>query len=104
MLKKNPMFFERGVFNRLAIREDSEILELSCGDGFATKYFYSQKAKKVIAVDYDKRAIDRAKKINNSNNIEYLCMDVKENLPAGEFDNVIWDLVSPFSKYSPRIR
>jgi len=97
--QEEPDVFERGVFNRLAIRVDSEILELSCGDGFATKYFYSQKAKRVIAVDYDRRVIDRARKVNSSDNIEYLCMDVKVNLPAGEFDNVIWDIVSPFSKY-----
>ena len=87
---RNPMWLERGIFNCLALKGEN-ILEIACGDGFNTKYFYSLKAKKITAVDFDSNAINKAKKKNKFKNIEYILCDIRENFPKGKFHNIICD-------------
>ncbi len=88
---RNPMWLERGCFNLLAIKENSNLLELCCGDGFNTYNFYSIRANNIIAVDFDKDAIAHAKKNNQANNINYQTSDIRINLPDDKFDNIVWD-------------
>ncbi len=86
-----PFWVERGVFNLLCIKQGATILELSCGDGFNTKYFYSIKSNNITAIDIDPNAIKHAKKNNQRKNITFLIGDIRNNLPTGPFDNIIWD-------------
>jgi SAM-dependent methyltransferase len=86
-----PFWVERGVFSLLSIKQGANILELSCGDGFNAKYFYSVKAEKITAIDIDPKAIKHAKSNNQENNISFIVGDIRKNLPPGPFDNVIWD-------------
>jgi len=88
---KNVYWLERGVFNLLTIKQNGALLEICCGDGFNAKYFYSVKAGSILAVDFDPSAIDHAKTNNSSEKIKYELRDIRNGLPEGKFDNIIWD-------------
>jgi len=85
-----PYWLERGIFGNLCLK-GGDVLELSSGDGFNAKHFYSVKSKKVIACDFDPGAIATAKRKNKADNVEYLLRDIRYEMPNGKFDNVIWD-------------
>jgi SAM-dependent methyltransferase len=87
---------ERGVFSSYAMKNDypptSNTLDLCCGDGFYSYYFYSKRSAFVTAIDFDKKAIEFAKKnYGHARNIQYLVGDVRTQIPNGPFDNVVWD-------------
>jgi ubiquinone/menaquinone biosynthesis C-methylase UbiE len=86
-----PWWLERGIFGSLALKKGGELLELACGDGFNAKNFYSYTAKSIIACDFDKNAIKTAKRKNSANNITFLLRDIRNEMPDGMFDNVVWD-------------
>ncbi|MEA2214473.1 MAG: hypothetical protein QOK19_34 [Solirubrobacteraceae bacterium] len=84
-------FLERGVLSALAIRPRSEVLDLCCGDGFYASRFYAARASRVVAIDLNESAISHARRHHARANIEYRLGDIRDELPAGPFDNVIWD-------------
>ena len=88
---QNPLWVERGTFNLLAIKNDADILELCCGDGYNTYHFYSIRAKNIISVDFDSTAINHAKKHNQAKNIQFKLRDIRTQIPEGKYDNVLWD-------------
>ncbi len=87
---RNPLWLERGIYSCLCL-SGGNTLELSCGDGFNTRNFYSLRSKKIIACDFDPTAIRAAKKKNSAPNVEYVLADIRTQMPKGEFENVIWD-------------
>jgi SAM-dependent methyltransferase len=87
----NSLWVERGVFSRLVMKPDSKMLEICCGDGFNTRHFYSSRASSIIAIDFDKDAIPHAKRYNSALNVTYVLQDIRKGLPAGPFDNIVWD-------------
>ena len=91
--QKNRISFwlERGVFGSVALKRKGDVLELACGDGFNARNFYSGLASKVLACDFDKSAISLAKRKNPAANVTYVLADIRNNMPSGEYDNVIWD-------------
>jgi len=90
-ISQNPLWVERGVFGLLAIEQGANVLELCCGDGFNAYHFYSIRAKTIISVDFDKDAILHAKKYNQAKNVEFQLCDIRNEMPEGIFDNVVWD-------------
>ena len=86
---------ERGVFSSFALQRENRklgrTLDLCCGDGFYTKYFYSLLSSEVVGIDFDSHAIKWARRNNKSDNIQYILGDVRTNFPTGEFDNIMWD-------------
>jgi cyclopropane fatty-acyl-phospholipid synthase-like methyltransferase len=66
-------------------------LDLCCGDGFYARNFYSILANKIIACDFDKKAIKTVNRLNSFKNIEYILCDIRYNIPIGKFDNIIMD-------------
>jgi SAM-dependent methyltransferase len=88
---QNSYWLERGVFSMLALRNGADILELCCGDGFNAHFFYSKRANKLIAVDFEKSAIEYAKSNFKHPNVTYALADIRTQMPQGDFDNVIWD-------------
>ncbi len=88
---KSPLWLERGIFNLLAIKKDADVLDLCSGDGFYSCHFYSVKAKKIIALDFDKEAVKHANKYNKAPNINYGLCDIRISIPESQFDNIIWD-------------
>jgi SAM-dependent methyltransferase len=89
--KNNGLWVERGVFSRLVMKPNARLLEICCGDGFNTRHFYSSRASSIIALDFDKDAIPHAKRYNSAPNITYIQQDIRIGLPAGPFDNIVWD-------------
>jgi SAM-dependent methyltransferase len=87
---RNSLWLERGVFGSLAL-QGGDVLELACGDGFNAKYFYSLRSRRVIACDFDPTAIRTARAKNKAPNVEYILADIRTQMPAGTFDNIVWD-------------
>ena len=94
---RDPGWIERGVFSSLCLK-GGNVLELTCGDGFITRNFYSLKAAAIVACDVDATAIDKARRKNPAPNVEYRVVDIRNDLPAGAFENVVWDFGFPFAK------
>lgn len=88
---RTPLIMERGCYNLLAIKKGGKLLELCCGDGFISHYFYSHKVAQMVAVDFDPSAIKHASAHHAGPNISFQLADIREALPEGEFDNVVWD-------------
>lgn len=89
--KNNSLWVERGVFSRLVIKPSAKMLEICCGDGFNARHFYSSKASSIVALDFDKEAIRHARRYNSASNVTYIQQDIREGLPLGPFDNIVWD-------------
>lgn len=88
---RNPLGWERGIYNLLALTPRSNVLELCCGDGFNAYHFYSIRANSITSIDFDPKAIQHAKRNFKADNVTYLCQDIRQGLPKGPFTNVIWD-------------
>lgn len=87
----NALWVERGVFSRMLLKPNSRMLEICCGDGFNTRHFYSSAASSITAIDFDEDAIPHARRFNPAPNVTYLQHDIRKGLPAGPFDNIVWD-------------
>lgn len=87
---RNSLFIERGAFGSLALR-GGDVLELACGDGFNARNFYSLRSKHVTSCDFDPSAIQTARRKNSALNVQYVLADIRNEVPGGQFDNVIWD-------------
>jgi SAM-dependent methyltransferase len=88
---RSPLGWERGIFGLLAMRQGARVLELCCGDGFNTYHFYSIRAASVIAVDFDPEAIRFAQRHFDTPNVKYQVADIRSEMPAGPYDNIVWD-------------
>lgn len=88
---RNPLSWERGVMGMLAMKPGCRVLDLCCGGGFFAHHFFSSRAASVVSVDFDPSAIAHAKRNFNAPNVDYRCCDIRTDMPAGEFDNVVWD-------------
>jgi cyclopropane fatty-acyl-phospholipid synthase-like methyltransferase len=67
------------------------LLDLCCGEGFYTHRFYSGRAGSIVALDNNPKAISRARRNFRAPNIEYICGDIRTEMPQGPFDNISWD-------------
>jgi cyclopropane fatty-acyl-phospholipid synthase-like methyltransferase len=88
---RNSLWLERGVFGSLAIKPNSNLLELACGDGFNARNFYSLRSRHVIAVDFDPNAIATANRRNSAPNVEFRLADIRLEMSEGAFNNIVWD-------------
>ena len=88
---REAFWLERGIYSLMALKPGGQILELCCGDGFNTYHFYSARAAKITAVDFDPVAIRHACRYNSFNNIEFLVRDIRTGIPDGCYDNIVWD-------------
>jgi SAM-dependent methyltransferase len=90
LARRSSFWVERGVFGSLALK-GADVLELACGDGFNARNFYSLRSRRIVACDFDQRAILTATGFNQAPNIEYVVADIRTEMPDGVFDNVVWD-------------
>jgi SAM-dependent methyltransferase len=88
---RSTFWLEGAVFCGLGIPPGKRILELCCGMGWYTDYFYSPFASEIVAVDFDPRAIEMARRFHPRPNVRYEVMDIRERFPSGQFETVIWD-------------
>lgn len=87
---RNSLWVERGVYGGLAL-QGKNVLELACGDGFNARNFYSLRSERVVACDFDPKAIQTARKKNTAENVEYVLADIRTAMPEGKFENIVWD-------------
>lgn len=87
---RNSLGLERGCFGSLAL-QGGRVLELSCGDGFNARNFYSLRSKEVVACDFDASAIKTAKAKNSADNVRFELADIRTAMPEGKFENIAWD-------------
>jgi len=87
---RNSLWVERGVFGSLALK-GGDLLELACGDGFNARNFYSLRSRRVVACDFDAKAIKTAQRKNSAPNVEFVLADIRTEMPKGKFDNAVWD-------------
>ncbi len=79
--------------------KDKSVLDLGCGIGEFSKYFADNDAKKIVAVDISKRAIDYAEEHNNHESIDYRKMDIDDISTLDEmFDLIFSDMVFNYLK------
>lgn len=95
---RDSSWLERGVINSLCLK-GGDALELTCGDGFYTRSFYSTKLKSLIACDQDPKAIAAARKYNRASNVSYVVTDIVTQMPTGKFEHVIWDFGFPWCNH-----
>ena len=87
----NLFWLERGIFARRHMFERCVVLDLFCGDGFYSRYFYSTIAGSIDAIDKDPTAIEHAKYWHSHPKINYIVADVvKEDLPSSQYDVIVW--------------
>ena len=87
---RNSLWLERGVYGSLALH-GGDVLELACGDGFNARNFYSLRSRHVKACDFDPTAIATARRKNSAPNVEFVLADIRIDMPAGRFANIVWD-------------
>jgi SAM-dependent methyltransferase len=88
---KRSFWLEGPVITALAMKRGGRYLELCCGSGFNSDLFYSAMAGELVAVDFDPRAIELARRYHARDNVRYEVLDIRAELPAGPFDGIIWD-------------
>lgn len=86
--------------------EGKSVLDLGCGDGHFSKYCIENGAENVIGVDISNNMIERAKKINRDDNIEFKCLPMEDlELTNQKFDLIISSLSIHYVKnYSTLIQ
>lgn len=87
----NSLPMERGVHSSLALVGEGRTLDLACGDGFFSNYFYALKSKSVLGIDFDKSAIRLANRNRILANTKFVLGDIRSDIPDGPFDNIVWD-------------
>lgn len=81
------------LFDMVGDYTNKSILDLGCGIGVFAKNF-SLVAGRVTGIDISKECIKYAQNNNNSSNINYICMDIKElESITDKFDIVFSDMV-----------
>lgn len=87
----NLFWLERGVLPRKHMFEDCIVLDLFCGDGFFSRYFYSTIAGHIDAIDKDPGAIAHAKRWHSHPKVNYVTADVREqSFPRSHYDVIVW--------------
>ena len=66
----------------------ASVLDVGCGSGFGS-YLISQKAEKVVALDYSKAAINFAKKNNQAKNVDFILSNIDDFDYQEKFDVVV---------------
>ena len=87
----NLFWLERGILPRKHMFEGCAVLDLFCGDGYYSRYFYSTIAGHIDALDKDPGAIAHARKWHSHPRIRYVQADaVHEDFPQSRYDVICW--------------
>lgn len=85
-------FTARGVYARERMFRGCKVLDLCCGDGSYSYFYFSDIAGSIDAVDKDTAAIKHAAKHYCRSNITYHKLDVtKDKLPSSDYDFIVWN-------------
>jgi len=88
---QNLFWLERGILPRQYMFPSCTVLDLFCGDGFFSRYFYSTIAAKVDAIDKNLSAIEHARRLHSTPRVNYCVLDaVTQDFPDSKYDVVVW--------------
>jgi SAM-dependent methyltransferase len=88
----HPFSFYRAFYSSEVLKDNDKVLDIGCGDGFFTKRFISYRASIIDAIDIVLDAIKIAKRINFSNNINYLLLNAcKDPFPQKLYNVIMLD-------------
>ncbi len=72
---------------------DKRVLDLGCGYGWHCQYAIDNNARSVVVIDISKKMIEKAKKLTNTNLINYIVMPLEDiDFSDNSFDIVISSL------------
>lgn len=78
-----------------------EILDLGCGYGESSKWYISQGAKKVTAVDISEKMINMAIELNRDEKIDYIKVPIEEiDFPENSFDVILSSLAFHYINFN----
>src|SRR5699024_6354350 len=78
------------------------VLDLGCGDGYFSKDCIENGAKNVIGVDISNNMIERAKKLNQDDNVEFMCLPMEDlELTNQKFDLIVSSLAMHYIEDYP---
>jgi len=87
----NLFWLERGILPRKYMFPGCTVLDLFCGDGFYSRYFYSTIAGHIDAVDVDPTAIKHAQRWHASPKVDHYELDaVMQEFPRIHYDVIVW--------------
>ena len=87
----NLFWLERGILPRKHMFEGCDVLDLFCGDGYYSRYFYSTTAGHIDAIDKNPNAIAHAKRWHSHPKIDYVVADAtKRDFPRSRYDVIVW--------------
>ncbi|MDM5360384.1 class I SAM-dependent methyltransferase [Peribacillus sp. ACCC06369] len=80
------------------------ILDLGCGTGHFSRYCIENGASKVLGVDISRNMIEQAKKDNNHEKIDYMCIPIEDlDLPNQKLDLIISSLAIHYIEDYPNL-
>jgi 2-polyprenyl-3-methyl-5-hydroxy-6-metoxy-1,4-benzoquinol methylase len=86
----NFHWLERAFLALDRMKPGSQVLDIGCGDGIFSGIFYSSKAKNVLAVDKDRKAIEHAKRYYKKDCVKYAVKDINRwKIVPDKFDLVL---------------
>lgn len=102
-LNANDLLEIPTIISMLPDLKGKTVLDLGCGYGKMSKYFISQGAQRVVAIDLSKNMINKAKKQNKDKNIDYLVMAMEDISKIKEkfdlvFSSLAFHYVEDFDK------
>lgn len=72
---------------------DKKVLDLGCGFGWHSRYFYDQGAKQVIGIDLSEKMIQTAREMTNQEGVEFKLGAIEDMaFEAGSFDMIFSSL------------
>jgi len=92
-INANDFIEQPAIKSLILCLKGKSVLDLGCGDGHFSKYCIENGAKNVVGVDISKNMIERAKKLNQDDNIEFMCLPMEDmGLTNQKFDLIISSL------------
>ena len=95
---------EQAVYARKEMFKNCVVLDLCTGDGFFPYYFYTDFAKRIDTVDFDKDAVAYAKKHYSQEKIRHFQKNIiTEDLPSNDYDRVFWNTAIDYFSHDEQL-
>lgn len=88
----HPHWLERGIYAVQVMTPGCKVLDIGCGDGFYSHYFYASIAGQVDAIDLDRNAIAHARRYHAHSNLRFVQQNaVTDRFPDTNYEVIVMD-------------